>query len=177
WWNSLGRRSLLHRPVHPQCQRVSPRVPQFLGRPVFVAPECESRAQRERRLQKPRRPPVWPARVTGREAGPTKTTPNLKLSSGLPIESRNLFAIFSRSNSAPMRTPHMPPLLVPQARLERARPREHQILSLARLPVPPLGLAGRHHSGGGLGVNAGAGANKAVRGAAFPDPTAVLRSA
>jgi hypothetical protein len=31
--------------------------------------------------------------------------------------------------------------LVPQARLERARPCEHQILSLARLPVPPLGLA------------------------------------
>ncbi len=31
-------------------------------------------------------------------------------------------------------------LVVPQARLERARPCEHQILSLARLPVPPLGL-------------------------------------
>jgi hypothetical protein len=30
-------------------------------------------------------------------------------------------------------------IVVPQARLERAHPCEYQILSLARLPVPPLG--------------------------------------
>jgi hypothetical protein len=32
--------------------------------------------------------------------------------------------------------------LVPQARLERAHPCGYQILSLARLPIPPLGLPG-----------------------------------
>jgi hypothetical protein len=29
--------------------------------------------------------------------------------------------------------------MVPQARLERARPCERQILNLLRLPIPPLG--------------------------------------
>ena len=49
--------------------------------------------------------------------------------------------------------------LVPQARLERARRCRHQILSLARLPIPPLGQQDfgkeRHNSGAKAGVNAG----------------------
>jgi hypothetical protein len=53
--------------------------------------------------------------------------------------------------------------VVPQARLERAHPCGQQILSLSRLPVPPLGLLLRregerqsraHHTGGLLPVNA-----------------------
>ena len=62
--------------------------------------------------------------------------------------------------------------LVPQARLERARPCEHQILSLARLPVPPLGLSAKaaHHNGRLEPVNALGAPRKKGQSAAGTDP-------
>jgi hypothetical protein len=50
-------------------------------------------------------------------------------------------------------TPNYLVELVPLAGLEPARCFHHLILSQARLPIPPQGLAGRDHSHGGQGVN------------------------
>ena len=154
-----------------------PQGASILGRPIFVAPELVRGPSTKRApLCGSRGALLLACSGSGTEAGPTKTTPNLNLSSGLLIKSRNFLRYFPGSILR-LCDPPLPPLLVPQAQLERARPCEHQLRSLARLPVPPLGLPGQHHSGGGLGVNAAAGANKAVGRAAFPVQTPVLRSA